>query len=371
MLVSPPTTDPRDHGVLPRPHALAPALLVTPLVKGYATRMINLRAALLTLSLLGLAGVAEASQPRLAVLPMSGVNIHPGYLDAARDILKDHLMTTGKFYVIGVPGKPADQEYSTAQAQELGRSVQADMVVTTHIVHLAGTARVRMTVWRVGDGTIAHSDSMTTAGGPDDLDPVLKRLAMGFATGKPVSQTGEIDSVTQKESDPYLKQTATKIFGLRLGGIMPLNRLTDETTTATGLGLFWMYDARDFIAEIWADFYRGSTESISMFNVGIGGYYPFTRKNISPYVGMGAAWSNSDFSDNSGSSSTDRFTAGEDPSASGMRLNAAFGMLMGRLWTVQVRAELGWFANLYGQKNFAGNKTRYSHGPMLTLALGI
>lgn len=318
--------------------------------------MMNLRSAFLAASILCAAGSAQAAQPRIAVLPMSGVNIHPGYLDAARDILKDHLMSTGRFYVIGMPGRPPEQEYSTAQAQELGRSVQAEMAVTTHIVNLAGTARVRLTVWRVTDGSIAHSDSMSTAGGPDDLDPVLKRLAVGFASGKPTSQTGEIDSVTQKESDPYLKQTATRVFGLRLGGLVPVNRPSGDPTTATGLGLFWLYDARDFMAEVWGDFYRGSAEDVTMFNIGIGGYYPFTRKNVTPYVGMAAAWSASDLGDGGG--------------ASGMRLNGAFGVLVGRLWTVQARAELGYFTNLFGEKNRLGDKTRYGHGPMLTLGLG-
>jgi hypothetical protein len=299
---------------------------------------------------------AQSPQPRVAVLPISGVNIHPGYLDAARDILKDHLMSTGRFYVIGMPGGPPQQEYSTAQAQELGRSVQAELAVTTHIVHLAGTARVRLTAWRVADGTIAHSDSMTTAGGPDDLDPVLKRLAIGFATGKPAGTTAEIDTVTQKEADPYLKQTATKVFGLRLGAVVPYNRPSGDPAAATGLGLFWMYDARDFMAEVWGDFYRSSAEDITIFDIGIGGYYPFSRRNITPYVGAGAAWSAADIGDGDG--------------ASGLRVNGAFGILLGRLWTVQARAEAGYFVNLFGEKNRAGTKTGHSHGPMLTVGLG-
>ena len=36
----------------------------------------------------------------VAVMPASGINIHPGYLDAARDILKDHLISTGRFTVV-------------------------------------------------------------------------------------------------------------------------------------------------------------------------------------------------------------------------------------------------------------------------------
>jgi hypothetical protein len=332
--------------------------------------MTKLRAALLaSLSLAALAlpsRARAATQPRVAVLPMSGVNIHPGYLEAARDILKDHLIGTGRFYVIGVPGHPPDHEFTPDEALALGRSVQAELVVTTHIVHLAGTARIRLTVLRASDGSIAHTDGMTTAGGPDDLDPVLKRLAVGFATGKPVSMTGEIDSVTQKEADPYLKQTATRVFGLRLAAAVPFGRSSGDTTTATGLGLFWLYDARDFMAEIWGDFFTSSADRASMFDIGIGGYYPFSKHNVTPYLGAGAAWSTSNFG---------------GAGASGMRLHPAFGILMGRLWSVQVRGEVGYFFNLYGEKSAANPSlapgtvynppTHYGHGPMLTLALGL
>jgi hypothetical protein len=332
--------------------------------------MTKLRAALLaSLTLSGLAlpsRARAANQQRVAVLPMSGVNIHPGYLEAARDIFKDHLMGTGRFYVISVPGHPPDHEYTPDEALALGRTVQADLVVTTHLVHLSGTARIRLTALRASDGSIAHTDGITTAGGPDDLDPVMKRLAVAFATGKPVAQTGEIDSVTQTEADPYLKQTATRVFGLRLAAAVPFGRSSGDTTTATGLGLFWLYDARDFMAEIWIDFFTSSADRASMFDVGIGGYYPFSKKNVTPYVGAGAAWSTSNFG---------------GQGASGMRLNPAFGVLMGRLWSVQVRGEVGYFFNLYGEKTStplttqvgptASTSTHYGHGPMLTLGLGI
>jgi hypothetical protein len=111
------------------------------------------------------------------------------------------------------------------------------------------------------------------------------------------------------------------------------------------------------MAEMWGDFYVSSSSAAqtSILDFGIGGYYPFSRKNITPYVGGGAAWSVSNLG---------------GAGASGVRLHGAFGMLVGRLWSVQARAEVGYFVNLFGERNFTSTKTAYSHGPMFTLGLG-
>jgi hypothetical protein len=310
---------------------------------------------IVALFVLLLSPAASAATTKLAVLPVSGVNIHQGYLEAARDLLKDHLMSTDRFAVVTVSGQALDHEYTPQEAVDLGRPSGAELVLVTRIVHLSGTSRVRLTAFRSSDSFMVHSDSMVTSGGPDDLDPVLHRLAVAFATGKPVAQTSDIASVTQHEADPYIKQTATRVFGLRLGALIPFNRPVGDPATATGLGLFWLYDARDFMAEAWVDFYRGSSQDITAFDVGIGGYYPFTRRNVTPYVGAGAAWS--------------AFSQGT-ASASGLRLNTAAGVLVGRLWTVQFRAELGYFFNTFSERAVEGGEEHFSHGPMLTLGLG-
>jgi hypothetical protein len=106
-----------------------------------------------------------------------------------------------------------------------------------------------------------------------------------------VAQNGDIESVTQHEADPYLKQTATRVFGVRLGALIPYDRPVGDAATATGLGLFWLYDARELMSELWVGFYRGSSQDVTTFDVGIGGYYPFQKGNVTPYVGGGAAWS--------------------------------------------------------------------------------
>jgi hypothetical protein len=249
----------------------------------------------------------------------------------------------------------------------------------THLTRLSGTGRVRLIAYRVSDGFIAHADSISISGGPDDLDPALKRLAVGLATGKPASQTADIESVTQKDADPLLKQEATRIFGLRLGALVPLNRPGDLDPQAyPGIGIFWMYDARTFIGEVSLDLHIDNDDDDNRnpdgsgdgggggFTVGIGGYYPFNRNNFTPYVGGSLAYA-----------FVNRFGG---QGANGIRVIPTFGFLFGRLSTVQIRGELGYFFNTFGERaqiryvagqSVSTSSSRsYAHGPQFALGLG-
>jgi hypothetical protein len=301
---------------------------------------------------------AVAPIEKVALLPVTGANIHPGYLDAARDILKDHLLSTGRFNVITVAGDAGTVEASADQAIARGRDAGAELSIVVHLARLSGTGRVRLIAYRVSSGALAHTDSIAVAGGPDDLDPALKRLAVGLATGKQAGQTADIESVTQKDSDAYLKQTATKMFGLRLEALVAFNRPNEETGAIPGIGVFWMYDARSFLGEIALDVY--TAEAGSAFSAGIGGYYPFSRENFTPYAGTSVAYSIIDFG---------------GAGANGIRIAPVFGVLFGRLSTVQIRGELGYFFNTFGERPElpSGETTgsrHFAHGPQFTIGLG-
>ena len=166
---------------------------------------------------------ALAGAERVALLPATGSNVHAEHLVAATDVFRAHLERTGRFQVVIVASPaPAGVEASFAQAGEAARAAGADLAVTLRISRLGQNALVRMGAYRP-DGSVAQVDELSAAT-PDDLDPVLQRLARGLATGRPARTVAEVDTVTQKESDAYRKMQATNVFGLRLGGGVILNR---------------------------------------------------------------------------------------------------------------------------------------------------
>jgi hypothetical protein len=324
--------------------------------------LFGLALAAATLAAPGVRANAVLSMEKLALMPVTGTNVHPGYLEAARDILKDHLLSTGRYNVISVTGESGSAEASAEQAVARGREAGAVLAVVVHLARLGGTGRVRLVAYRVSSGELAHADSIAVAGGPDDLDPALKRLAVGLASGKQAGQTADIDNVTQRESDPYLKETATKMFGLRLATLVAFNRPVEETAAIPGIGVFWMYDARSFLGEVALDAY--TSDAGSAFSVGLAGYYPFSRSNFTPFLGTAVSYSIVDFG---------------GAGANGIRIAPVFGVLFGRLSTVQFRGELGYFFNTFGERSevtvpATGAKIqgerRYGHGPQFAIGLG-
>jgi hypothetical protein len=304
---------------------------------------------------------------RIAVVPVSGINVHPAYQQMAQDLFKDYLAESGKYALVDVPAAKGTAPYDATQAVEAGRAAGADLVMLVRLTHLQNSFRVRIMVYQVETKAMVHTDSLGSTGGPDELDPVVSRLVKAYAKGERAGDNAEIDSVTQKESDPYLKKTATKSFGLRLGTVIPFNRPQGSTTAGPGLGIFWLYDAREYMAEVFLDFVTKGTstpaDEVSAFNVGLGLYRPFSRKDVVPYAGGGIAYSISNFG---------------GAGANGLRLHGAFGVLFGRLSSVQIRGEVAYFMNTYQESTYysnylsttENNPKHLSHGPMLTVGIG-
>jgi hypothetical protein len=211
-------------------------------------------------------------------------------------------------------------------------------------------------MYEVAKGNLRYDDTLSSSGGPDEMDTLLTRLAKGAAHGEPASLNAELGTVTSQEAEPPLKEAATRSVGLRLSTIVPLSRAAGDVAAAPGLGISWLYDTRTYLAELFADFHSSPSSELHSFDVGLGLYYPLSRRNWTPYVGGGAAYAIQSFS--------------EDGSANGLRLHGAAGILLGRLSTVQLRGELGYFINAFTERASSTGETALSHGPQLLLSLG-
>jgi hypothetical protein len=306
----------------------------------------------LALAVAGGARVAHAALPvrlqTVAVLPVTGDNVSPEILSAAYDILKDHLQRSGVYTVVeparpapmtapapGAPPPPAMPmgEPTAAVAAQLGASVGAELAIVIRVTHFGNSARLRLTAYATGTAQVAYWDSILINGGPDELDVAIQRLVNGMKTGKPVRDSAELESVTEKEAMALNRREANRSFGVRITSLLPFNQAGNDFEAVTAGGLFWMYDARSWMADVAVDI-GGGSGSRFFIDAAIGAYYPFLREDFTPYIGGQIRWAEM----NLGGSG-----------ASGATLQPTFGLLLGRLSSAQIRVEAGYFFNTFGE----------------------
>lgn len=308
----------------------------------------------------------------VALLPPTGDNIDPGLLRAARDILKDHLERAGTYAVVepviappppagAPPGPlPPTEEPTAADAAKLGASVGAELSIVLRLTHFGNSARLRLTAYSTGTGQVVYWDSILITGGPDELDVAIQRLVHAMQTGKPVRESAELDTVTEKEAYSLTRREANKTFGVRITELLPFNSAGGDFQTVTAGGLVWMYDARSWMTDLAVDI-GGGSEGRFFMDAAIGAYYPFLREDFTPYLGAQVRWAEMKLGGQGGN---------------GLVLQPTGGILLGRLSSVQVRAELGYFINTFGEMESTVNAvtgrapTHYSQGFVFSAGIG-
>jgi hypothetical protein len=312
-----------------------------------------------------IAPAARAAGVTVVLLPPTGDNVAPGILQAAGELFKDHLLRTGAYDVIEAPqaGAPPTVEPTPQQAATAAQTMGAAQAIVVRITHFGSSARVRVTAYAASTGQVVYWDSIAVTGGPDELDTTFQRLAHAMETGRPVRDSAEIDTVSDKEMQGLGRRQANKVFGLHILELMPFTSAGTSFGTVTGGGLFWLYDARSWMADVAVDLGFGS-DSRDLFSLAIGGYYPFSREDFTPYLGGLARWAYMNLGGNGNG---------------GISLQPTFGILLGRLSTVQLRADVGYFFNLFGEYTLArtaqgdlvaAGGRHYGQGAVLTVGIG-
>lgn len=294
-----------------------------------------------------------AGAETLAVLPVSGVNVHEGTLEAAQDVLRGELQRRG-VGTMAIPGAPERFEPDGAAAAQRAAGAGADGAAVLHVTRLGSTARLRLSVYGAA-GQLRFADELPAAT-PDDMHAVIARLARAYTSGEPARDNAELGTVTAAESAPVLRRRATSTWGLLLGSVIPVNV---DGGMAPGGSLFWLYDARRFLAEVAIGIHSG--DEVHDVSVGLGVYAPFGSEDTTPYVGGGLRWAAASYTG-----------AGADGD-SGLVLYAAAGVLLGRLSSVQIRAQAEYFVNTFSEPVWVdGAATREvrAHGVVLGLGIG-
>ena len=320
------------------------------------TRLSRLVAGLFVLVALAFAARASAAVPGaaprvVAVLPATGDNVAPQILQAANELLKDHLQRTGAYTVVSPPPVPQQAvEPSAQEAAKIATSLGAEQAIVLHVTHYGNSARIRLNAYASGSGQLIYWDSTVIAGGPDELDVIIQRLVHALEIGKPVRESAELETVTDKETQTLNRRNANHTVGAHIFTLVGLGTASGSTETVPGGGLFLLYDARAWMADLSFDF--GS----AYYGAAIGGYYPLLREDFTPYFGAVVRLAHLQLG---------------GQGAGGIIVQPTIGILLGRLSSVQLRAEAGYFVATFAEQETDPTGPKHlGHGLAINVGIG-
>jgi hypothetical protein len=230
----------------------------------------------------------------------------------------------------------------------------ADGVVRYSIVGMGATTKV--SVQLLDEDGRAQSAFGLSSSTQDDLDTVCSRLARSLVSGTAPREGEDIYGVTKQEQAPLRQKKSNTYYGFKILGI---TSLTSELTRAPlkfGVGAFALYDPRYFFAELFAHISGGSQDDFQEFSteVGVAGYYPFTKTAVCPYAGLGVALA----------TRTANWSGRSNNLDGGLSVAASIGLLLGRTSDVTLRTELRYFVDTFDVDK------EFSSGLMYFAAIG-
>ena len=211
---------------------------------------------------------------------------------------------------------------------------------------------------------------------PDDLDPIIYKIAKNIGTINKASQDGDIYAVTNHESEELKQINANYMYGVSVGGGMSfLSGL--ENNFPAGFAAMFSYDTRDLIMEI-----RGETyfSDFNMYNINLDVLYPFSKDKNTFYAGGGLGFGGTtvqykstrteisyDYNNynNNGTEYSYEYMASD--SKGGLTLALEGGYILNRNSNVQIRLGGKFFAQMYKVK-IKDNEV-YPTGLMINLTI--
>lgn len=278
---------------------------------------------------------ALAAPGTWAVARVEGVNVNAGHLAAAQQILQGHLESLGQPFVELTPG-------DTGPAAAAPAGVTAEL--RCKLTRIGRKVKVSMRLQpREGPPRAVTLD----AGSPEDLDPVLLRLARNLVLGDPIADP-RVGEVTDREGEVSTRKAAASYVGVTIAGTFGSAGGSGEALG--GLGVYWLYDARSFLADIQAGFGvpQGSSRGGGWTGVTLAALRPFGDRDVTPFVGGGLGFVHLDLDGRAGN---------------GVEIFADAGVLLGRTSSVHFRADLKPFVTTFKLTGKAADGYSYPPQP--------
>lgn len=168
-------------------------------------------------------------------------------------------------------------------AKQIGSKLGADQVLICKLNPLGEKIIVQYILVETSSGKNLLSEQ-TTALSVEDLEPVMKRIAISIARLTPFDKNKEVGNIVGKESIESLRQAARFNFGVGFGYLYPQKGYSSDKKSFT-LNAYFDYEIENYAVGLMI----GGREG---FAINLYGNYLFTKTDLCPYVGgaLGFHW---------------------------------------------------------------------------------
>jgi hypothetical protein len=238
----------------------------------------SLRFFSLLIFLLSIPSILHA-KAQVTLFPLQATNVHARHLSAGSELLKLYLLESD-FAEVDLVSEAAGESnaWTAKRAQAYAKENGHSLFLLGSLIRVGNSVRVSLHLYNSANGARLFSDSLVAAA-PEDLDPVMKRLARSVAVRDVNAKASAIDEVTLREEEAFRKRVAYHYFGILIGATKGFAGPLKDDPVQSGFGTYWLYDNRNILLEV--DLAFGFGEAVPFtFGLDLGNHYPFSRSDF-------------------------------------------------------------------------------------------
>lgn len=242
---------------------------------------------LFVLSIFTFTKAQDTTSNKIAVLPFISNGIDLAYVQTAESILR---MELGKASTMSVVSEKKTlnalgNENCTDEecAKEVGEKLNAKQVLLCKLNPLGEKIILQYILVETSTGKNILSEQ-ATAVNLEDLDAVMKRVAISVAKQNSFNENPEVGNIVKQESIESLRRSARYNFGVGFGYLYPMNGYDTDQKSFT-INTYFDYELQDYAVGLMLGARKG-------FAINLYGNYLFTKTDVCPYLGgsLGFHW---------------------------------------------------------------------------------
>lgn len=232
---------------------------------------------------------AQEIIPKTTVLlPINSNGIDEASVQTAESILRMELAKEKKVDLISEKKTLAAIGNENCLDEEcaklIGEKLNAEQVLLCKLNPLGEKLIVQYNLVQTVSGKSILSER-ATATNIEDLDAVMKRIALSVANHSPFNANQEVGNIIKQESVVPLSQAARYNFGVGFGYLFPSGGYDNDKEKSFTINAYFDYEVKDYAAGLMIGARHG-------FAINLYGNYLFSKTDVCPYLGtsLGFHW---------------------------------------------------------------------------------